>query len=436
MSKKPTREPCDYGFPNPPFTREMKETHTILSPDIFPLHMMLVAEIFRMYGYRFTVLRRGGKPVIDKGLEHIHNDMCYPVICMTGQQLFALASGEYDPAKVALIQFQTGGGCRASNYIWMIRKALHSMGMDQIPVLSLSFQRMEKNGDGFRITPMMLAKGIVAIIYGDLLMLLKNRVKPYEVNAGEADALVNRWIERLTDQFRHNRGLFGRQFRRNLRDIAQDFHNVPRRNIRRTKVGIVGEIYVKYSPIGNNGLEAFLESQGCEIVVPGVLNFFQYMFANRKTDALLYGGSSIGSRLLTRAGAAAIRRVEKAFIQALKHYPEFSAPTPFDHICDLGERVIGRGVKMGEGWLLPAEIAELLESGCNNVICAQPFGCLPNHIVGKGTVRTLRSMYPGANICPVDYDAGASRVNQENRIKLMLAIARENEENPETSPVE
>ena len=427
MSKRTAREPCDYGFSNPPFTREMKETHTILSPDIFPIHMKLIAEIFRMYGYRFTVLRDGGKPVIDKGLEHIHNDMCYPVICIAGQQLYALASGQYDPKKVALIQFQTGGGCRASNYIWMLRKALHNMGMGYIPVLSLSFQRMEKS-DGFRITTMMLAKGIVAVIYGDLLMLLRNRVKPYEVNPGDTEALLDRWVGRLADQFRRNRGLFGRRFRQNLRDIAEDFFNIPRRDVKRTKVGIVGEIYVKYSPIGNNGLEAFLESQGCEIVVPGVLNFFHYMFANRETDARLYGGSTPAGRLVTGIGTSIVRKVEQVLVRTLERYPGFPIPTPFEHICDLGERVIGRGVKMGEGWLLPAEIAELLESGCNNVICAQPFGCLPNHIVGKGTLRTLRNLYPAANICPVDYDAGASRVNQENRIKLMLAVARENEE--------
>ena len=425
MVKKQTKAPCDYGFPNPPFTKEMKATHDILAPDIFPIHMKLIGEIFRMYGYRFIVLHSKGKQVIEKGLEHIHNDMCYPAICTSGQQLWALSSGEYDPHKVALIQFQTGGGCRASNYIWMLRKALRNMGMDDVPVLSLSFSKMEKSS-GFRITKMMLAKGIVAVIYGDMLMLLKNQVKPYEAHKGDAEALLERWVEKLSEQFRHNRGLFGRAFRKNLHDIAEDFHNVERLNVKKTKVGIVGEIYVKYSPLGNNGLEEFLESQDCEFMVPGVLSFFQYMFDNQKTDRKLYGGTIRGA-IAAKAGSALMRRVEKAFIKTLADYPEFVAPTPFSHICELGDRVIGRGVKMGEGWLLPAEVAELLEKGYNNVICAQPFGCLPNHIVGKGTIRTLRNLYPKANICPVDYDAGASRVNQENRIKLMLAMAQENE---------
>ncbi len=425
MSKKPTKEPCDYGFPNPPFTKEMKKTHDILAPDIFPIHMMLISEIFHMYGYRFVVLHDSGKKVIEKGLEHIHNDMCYPAICTSGQQLYAITSGEYDPHKVALLQFQTGGGCRASNYIWMLRKALHNMGLDDVPVLSLSFSKMEKSS-GFRITKMMLAKGLVAVIYGDMLMLLKNQVKPYEAHEGDTMAVVDKWVKKLTEQFRHNRGLFGHKFRKNLAEIAEDFHNVERRNVRKTKVGIVGEIYVKYSPLGNNGLEEFLESQNCEYMVPGVLGFFQYMFDNQKTDRKLYGGTIRGA-IASGLGSKLAHSVENAFIDTLKKYPEFVAPTPFSHICELGDRVIGRGVKMGEGWLLPAEIAELLEKGYNNVICAQPFGCLPNHIVGKGTVRTLRNLYPKANICPVDYDAGASRVNQENRIKLMLAMAQENE---------
>lgn len=426
MAKKQIKDPCDYGFPNPPFTKEMKATHQILAPDIFPIHMKLISEIFSMYGYRFVVLHDSGKQVIETGLEHIHNDMCYPAICTSGQQLWALASGQYDPHKTALIQFQTGGGCRASNYIWMLRKALHSMGMDDVPVLSLSLSKVEKNGNGFKITKMMLMKGVVAVIYGDLLMLLKNQVKPYEAHPGETQAVLDRWVRELTGQFRRNRGLFGKSFRRNLRAIAEDFHNVERLNVKKTKVGIVGEIYVKYSPLGNNGLEAFLESQNCEFMVPGVLSFFQYMFDNWKTDRKLYGGS-VRTSIAAKAGSSLMRRVEKAFIETLQAYPEFVAPTPFSHICELGDRVIGRGVKMGEGWLLPAEIAELLEKGYNNVICAQPFGCLPNHIVGKGTVRTLRNLYPKANICPVDYDAGASRVNQENRIKLMLAMAQENE---------
>lgn len=407
----------------PLFTKEMKETHTILAPDIFPTHMELVRQVFLMYGYKLEILHDSSRQVIEAGLEHLHNDMCYPAICMSGQQLYALTSGRYDPKTTALIQFQTGGGCRASNYIWLLRKALANMGMGEVPVISLSFNRMER-APGFQITPLMIMKGLVAVIYGDMLMLLRNQVRPYEVNAGDCQRLIDKWTAELTEQFRHNRGLFGRRFRRNLAAIAEDFHRVPRRQEKKIKVGIVGEIYVKYSAFGNNGLEDFLSSQGCEFMVPGVLGFFQFMFDNKQTDRRLYGGS-LGKAAFARLGAAATAHIERLFRKTLSAYPDFAVPTSFAHIRKLGDQVIGRGVKMGEGWLLPAEAAELIEKGYNNIICAQPFGCLPNHIVGKGVIRTLRERYPEANICPIDFDAGASKVNQENRIKLMLALAEE-----------
>lgn len=407
------------------FTPEMKNTHVILAPDIFPMHMDLITGIFGMYGYRVEVLHDTGRRVIDTGLRYIHNDMCYPAVCAIGQQLYALTSGRYDPHKTALVQFQTGGGCRASNYIWMLRKALREMGMEYVPVVSLSLSRVE-GSSGFRFTPMMLAKALMALVYGDLIMLLYNQVRPYEVTPGAARAAADKWNRELLEQFRHNRGLAGPGVARNMRSIAREFADIPRRKEKKTRVGIVGEIYVKYSPFGNNALEEFLASQDCEVMVPGVCGFFQYMFDNMLTDRELYGGG-LKAALLGRTGARIARRLENKMLAVLKEFPEFIAPTGFEHLRRLGEKVIGRGVKMGEGWLLPAEIAELQELGYRNVVCAQPFGCLPNHIVAKGTVRTLREMYPQANICPIDFDAGASRVNQENRIKLMLAVAKENE---------
>lgn len=423
MKKNGNSAPSPHVFERPEFTKEMKATHKILAPDIFPIHMELIKKIFDMYGYDLEVLKTRGKHVIDKGLEYIHNDMCYPAICASGQQLYALTSGEYDPHKCALIQFQTGGGCRASNYIWLLRKALHNMGMDYVPVISISFSGMEK-ASGFRITPMMIAKAMVAIIYGDMLMLLRNQVKPYEAHTGDTQRVIEKWFDELGAQFRKNQGLFGKKFRQNLYHMAKDFHEIERRDVKKTKVGIVGEIYVKYSPFGNNGLEEFLDSQDCEYMVPGVLGFFQFMFDNMQTDYRLYG-KSFKSSVIAKFGTRLTDRIERTFTDVLKEFPEFSAPTAFAHIRTLGDKVIGRGVKMGEGWLLPAEAAELIEKGYSNIICAQPFGCLPNHIVGKGTIRTLREMYPNANICPIDYDAGASRVNQENRIKLMLALAKD-----------
>ncbi len=406
------------------FTKEMKKDHVILIPDIFPMHMDLIKEIFAMYGYNVKVLRSRGKQVIDCGLQHMHNDMCYPAICVVGQQIHALTSGEYDTHKIALLQFQTGGGCRASNYIWLLRRALDNMGMGYVPVVSLSFSGMEK-GSGFSLTPMMLFKGLMAVVYGDMLMLLKNQVKPYEKNKGETLALVERWNKELISQFRKNKGLVGKGLRSNLRAIVSDFSRIERTHQQKVKVGIVGEIYVKYSPFGNNGLEEFLESQDCEYMVPGVLAFVQYCFANIGIDYDIYGGKKSAKRIGVLSERL-IGRLERAMLDALEPYPEFTAPSKFEDTKKMADRVLDRGVKMGEGWLLSAEMGELIENGYSNIVCAQPFGCLPNHIVGKGVIRTFKELFPSSNICPVDYDPGASKVNQENRIKLMLAVAREN----------
>ncbi|MDD4125152.1 MAG: 2-hydroxyacyl-CoA dehydratase [Eubacteriales bacterium] len=405
------------------FTKAMKKEYTIIAPDIFPTHMELIREIFIMYGYKLEVVHYEGKKVIDMGLKSLHNDMCYPAICMLGQQLYALTCGDYDPHKSALIMFQTGGGCRASNYIWLLRKALADMGLEFVPVISVSFSGMEKYS-GFRFSVSMAVKGIMAVVYGDMLMLLKNQITPYEVNKGETRVVTQRWIKELTEQFKSNRGLTPRSMRKNLSRMVKDFHEIPRIYEKKTKVGIVGEIYVKYSSFGNNNLEKFLATQDCEYMVPGVLGFFQYCFANMVTDYEYYGGSR-RSKKLGEIGEAVGERLEKAILRVLKDYPEFVAPFPFEATKRMADKIIDRGVKMGEGWLLPAETAELIKNGYENIICAQPFGCLPNHIVGKGVIRTLRELYPQANICPIDYDSGASGVNQENRIKLMLAVARE-----------
>ena len=405
------------------FTLEMKRDYVILAPDIFPMHMKLLRKVFALYGYNFEVLHYQGKQVIDTGLKYVHNDMCYPAVCAIGQQLYALTCGDYDPHKVALIQFQTGGGCRASNYIKLLRKALKNMGMEYVPVISLSFSSMEKSS-GFKLTMPMLYKGLMSIVYGDMLMLLKNQVKPYEVEPGSADSLVDKWVDELIDQFGRNRGLFRKGMRRNLSRIAEDFSKIPVHKEKKVKVGIVGEIYVKYSPFGNNNLEDFLASQDCEVMVPGVLGFIQYTFNTRIVDHSLYGSSRI-SLFIGKFTEYLARRIERNMIDALKAYPQFTAPSSFEKLQELADEVIHRGVKMGEGWLLPAEMVELIHNGYNNIVCAQPFGCLPNHIVGKGVIRTLKELYPDSNVCPIDYDAGATKVNQENRIKLMLAVAKE-----------
>lgn len=407
------------------FTKQMKKEYTIICPDIFPIHMGLIEDIFVSRGYNLKVVRYEGQAVIDAGLKYLHNDMCYPAICSLGQLLYALTCGDFDPHKSALIFFQTGGGCRASNYLFLLRKALEKMGMEYVPVIAVSFGGYEKYS-GFKITLPMIRAGVASIIYGDMLMLLRNRIAPYEITKGESDELVKRWTRELTAQFRRRRGANKRDVRRNLAAIAADFAAVGLRDEKRIKVGIVGEIYVKYSPFANHNLEKFLASQGCEYMIPGVFGFFQYCAANMETDHRYYGGSRLkafAGRLIERYA----EKYEELMIDALSVYPQFPAPLPFSGLKELSDRVIDRGVKMGEGWLLTGEIAELIEKGYPNVICAQPFGCLPNHIVAKATIRRLRELYPDANIFPVDYDAGASAVNQENRIKLMLAIAGENE---------
>lgn len=405
------------------FTKQMKREYTILCPDIFPMHMGLFEKIFRNNGYKLEVVRDEGKEVIDAGLKYIHNDMCYPAICSCGQLIYALESGRYDVHKTALIFFQTGGGCRASNYIFLLRKALEEMGLSFVPVISVSFAGLEKYS-GFKLTIPILLSGFASIVYGDMLMLLKNQVEPYETNKGDTEKVTQKWLADLSEGFKRKTGFSKKKILKNLSAIAKDFHEIPKTPKTLVKVGIVGEIYVKYSPFANRGLEKFLLGEGCEIMVPGVMGFLQYCAANVEVDHRYYGGSFI-KYFIGQKAEKILAGYDGLIEKALEDYPEFVTPASFEKIKLMADKVIDRGVKMGEGWLLPGEVAELIEKGYNNVVCAQPFGCLPNHIVGKGTIRKLRELYPDANIFPVDYDAGASKVNQENRIKLMLSIARE-----------
>ena len=404
------------------FTQEMKESYTILIPNMLPVHLKLVQDVFMLHGYKMVLLDNEGPGVVEAGLKYVHNDTCYPALLVIGQFIDALQSGKYDLDRTALIITQTGGGCRASNYIHLLRKALQKAGMSQVPVISLNPAGLEKNS-GFQITPTMVLQGVFMVLYADVLMCLKNQVEPYENEKGACERLMDHWAEKLTDQFRQKPRAAVLNFKRNLRDIARDFDQVPYTPQNKIKVGIVGEIYVKYSPFGNNGLEKYLLSQDCEYMIPGVLGFFQYCFANNETDRKYYGRGGMPVAF-GKIAESISEGWEKWISDAIADYPEFIPPVEFADIKRLASNVIDRGVKMGEGWLLPGEAAGLIERGYSNIICAQPFGCLPNHIVGKGTIRRLRELYPDANIFPIDYDAGASRVNQENRIKLMLAIAR------------
>ena len=406
------------------FTREMKKDYTIITPNMAPIHFELIKNVLESFGYHIDLLRTTGREIADEGLKYVHNDTCYPALLSIGQLMHALHSGKYDLHKVALIMTQTGGGCRASNYIHLLRKALKKDGLDFIPVISLNLSGLESNS-GFKITLPMIRQAIAALTYGDLLMLLKNQTKPYEVTPGESDALVDSWTNQLTKLFQQGKAFSQREVREYFQKIAQSFADIKRRDVEKIKVGVVGEIYVKYSPLANNNLEQFLFEQDCEVMVPGILSFMIFKVDNRLEDIRLYGGSQAKKQVCTLLKWY-FTKYETNLIAAVKQFPQFTAPAPYSHLKELAGKVIGYGCKMGEGWLLTAEAMELVESGYGNVVCAQPFGCLPNHIVGKGMIRKVKNLYPQANIVPIDYDPSATQVNQENRIKLMLAVAKEN----------
>ena len=406
------------------FTREMRDTYTVLVPDMLPVHFALLKNVFRLHGYRMEVLKNEGADVVNAGLKYVHNDTCYPALLCIGQFIDALESGRYDVHKTALLLTQTGGGCRASNYIHLLRKALEKAGLGFVPVISLNPSGLEKNS-GFQFTPSLLIEALYSIFYGDVLMLLKNQAEPYEVQPGATKAVLDRWVEILTEQFGRHAWLPVVRFRRNLRGIARDFEAIERTKEEKIKVGIVGEIYVKYSSMGNNHLEQFLLGQGCEVDVPGLMGFLSYCVEVRIDDINLYGGSRFARWVLRRA-MDVVTHFERVIAKAIRKNSGYRPAEPFRVAKSHLNGLIGLGCKMGEGWLLPAEMIELIESGVTNIVCVQPFGCLPNHIVGKGPIHALRERYPLANIVPIDYDPSATRVNQENRLKLMLAVAREN----------
>ena len=421
----------DKNYVPPKFTKEMKSNYKILIPNMAPLHFSLLQSILLDEGYNVEVLQDDGPGIAQEGLKYVHNDTCYPALLVIGQFITALKSGRYDLDHTALLITQTGGGCRASNYIHLLRKALYKAGMGQVPVASLNFSGLEKDS-GFSLTLPLLHKVLAAVLYGDMLMCLRNQTAPYVVQPGAADALTKTWIDRLNGQFHQGQGVSRKQRKDNFEAIAADFAALELNRVPRVKVGVVGEIYVKYSPLGNNHLEEFLASEGCEVNLPGLLGFVQYCVANTSETVRLYGGSPIEA-WAADAILKYLDGAEQQFGDAIRRHG-LRAPTPFLEMKKLAAGIISYGNKMGEGWLLTAEMAELITTGFENIVCTQPFGCLPNHISGKGMINKLRAIYPQANITPIDYDPSATRVNQENRIKLMLAVARERLEKREQAP--
>ena len=403
------------------FTKDMKKDYTILVPNMLPMHFKLIVQVLRTFGYKTELLTTSGHQIADTGLKYCHNDACYPAILVIGQFIDALQNGGYDPNKTALIMFQTGGGCRASNYIFLIRKALEKAGYGNVPVISLNLIGLEKHS-GFKITVPILRRMIYGIIYGDLLMTLVNQVRPYEIEKGTAALLAEEYTRKIAESM-HAEGVSYRGIRKTCRQILKDFAAIPVARTQKVKVGVVGEIYIKYSPLGNNNLNDFLVSEGAEVSMPGLLDFMMSSSYCHIMDYKMYGMRRIEYPIQKLALKYMLKK-QRDLIKLIEEEGTFQAPTPFLHTVSLIEGYIGIGAEMGEGWLLPAEMLELYDSGVKNIVCAQPFGCLPNHIVGKGMMKPLKEKNPGMNIVAIDYDAGATVVNQENRLKLMLANAR------------
>ena len=402
------------------FTEDMKKTHTILVPDMLPVHFSLLISIFESSGYKLELLTNDSRRVVDEGLKNVHNDTCYPALLVIGQFMDALKSGKYDVNKTALLITQTGGGCRASNYIHLLRKCM-AKNFPQIPVVSLNFSGLEKDS-AFKITAGMFLKMLYAVLYGDLLMSCYNKCRANETVKGTSEKVLDKWQKKLGGIFKNG----SREYLKTKKlytQILDDFAAVEMSKAKKIRVGIVGEIYVKYSPLANNHLEDFLISEGCEPVVPALMEFVLYCVAGVVNDAKIYNNKT----KMTYAYSVAyklINRKQRELARIVREHGVFDPPHDFEHVRKLADKYINQGVVMGEGWLIPAEMVALAESGVKNIICAQPFGCLPNHIVAKGMSRAIKKGYPDANIVAIDYDPGATRVNQENRIKLMLANAK------------
>ena len=405
------------------FTKEMKKNYTILCPQMSPIHFDLIEPAVRSCGYNLEVLQNSDRTAIDTGLKYVNNDACYPSLIVVGQIMDALLSGKYDLEHTAVIMSQTGGGCRASNYIGFIRRALERAGMPQIPVISLNANGMETN-PGFKITLPLLTKAMQAVVYGDLFMRVLYATRPYEAKAGSANALHEKW-KAICIKSLQKHSLSMAEFNRNIRGIIHDFDELPRRDVQKPRVGIVGEILVKFSPLANNHVVELLEAEGAEAVMQDLLDFLLYCFYNSNFKADNLGGKRSTAHLCNM-GISLLEYFRRTCRRELERSTHFLPPARIQDLASMAKHYVSLGNQTGEGWFLTGEMLELIHSGTTNIICTQPFGCLPNHIVGKGVIKGLRASHPEANIIAVDYDPGASEVNQLNRIKLMLSTAQKN----------
>ena len=422
-NKKDEKETGEYFLKKNPFTEEMKKEYVILIPQMAPIHFDFIEPVLQSEGYKAKLLRECTQNTIETGLKYVNNDACYPSIITTGQMIEALESGEYDVNKTALIMSQTGGGCRATNYIGFIRKALKDAGFGQVPVISFNVVGMEKN-PGFKLTLPLVEKLLKSMVYADLLqkMLYKNRA--YEKNKGETDKLFAEWMEKAKKLAINSSS---KEFSKSIYQMVDDFEKIEwKQGKEKPKVGIVGEILIKYHPFGNNYVANLLEKEGAEVVLPDFMGFVKYVAANGVISHQLLKNNGLKSMLFDVA-IKLINSFEKDAKKALEKSKKGYLPTcDIWHLADNVKSVLSTGNQTGEGWFLTAEMLEYMENGIQNIVCVQPFACLPNHVVGKGVIKTIRDMFPDANIVPVDYDPGASEANQTNRIKLLMTVAKDN----------
>lgn len=403
------------------FTKKMRKEYTLLCPQMSPIHFDIVKEACRSVGYQLEVMPAIDKNSVDTGLKYVNNDACYPALIIVGQVLNALQSGKYDINKTAILISQTGGGCRASNYIGFIRKALKNANMTQIPVVSISPSRLEKN-PGMKFTPQFINRAMQALVYGDLFMRVLYKVRPYEKVKGSANALYEKWNEKIKESVK--KGSFS-TFHKNIWAIVHDFDKLEITDEVKPKVGVVGEILVKFHPTANNDIVGLLEAEGAEAVVPDLLGFGLYSAYNSVQKQKYLGGSKKSKNI----GLGVIKFIEwyqNSMVKALVNSERFEAPVKIQKLGEYAEPIVSLCNQTGEGWFLTGEMMELIHTGVSNIVCAQPFGCLPNHVVGKGVIKEIRRNYPLSNITAIDFDPGASEVNQLNRIKLMLASANKN----------
>ncbi len=404
------------------FTKEMRKNYTILCPQMSPIHFGMVEAALNASGYHLELLRNDNRRAVDVGLKYVNNDACYPSLMVVGQIMEALLSGKYDLSRTAVIMTQTGGGCRASNYVGFIRRALQKAGIPDIPVISLNLSSLESN-PGFSISYQMVKRAMFALVFGDIFMRCLYRMRPYEQVSGSANELFHKWEKRCC-AFVSGKPSYS-QFRKMCREIIQEFDQLPITDEQKPQVGIVGEILVKFMPAANNHLVELLEAEGAQAVVPDLMDFLLYCFYNQNFKSE-YLGTKKKSAMIANFGIYVLEKLRSAAADELKKSVHFDAPPSIEHLSEMAQDIVSLGNQTGEGWFLTGEMLELIHSGVNNIVCTQPFACLPNHVVGKGVIKELHRQYPLSNIVAIDYDPGASEVNQLNRIKLMLSTAQKN----------